>query len=335
MKKYEIIDKLIIKEEIFDEEKNLYKIRYEYKPNENYNDEILDDFDHIFLYENKICFKLNLNYNIILFSQLSIKNKNEQNFFLKYRINEGNNDKNEIEENLKLNPALFILLINKSFFEQKVDKVIEAFHLFLYSMPVGYYYQIISDFSLYDDTLKEYNLENINESLSKIKNFQNIKNKTGNNLFEQLKYIDNCKNQYDKISLPKNIFLFTKEEYNNETEILNIIEKLSNDCSIHSFGNKSNENFIKKAGIIGKGNYKISKSDDKINKTIIDILNSLSIPFIYDFNINSKLDHVIFHKINTLNGIMNPDKTYNFDYITKEKIDNKKNFDFVVKYNQN
>lgn len=67
--KKEITNKLIIKEEIFDEEKNLFKIRYEYKRNENYNDEILDDFDQMFLYENKICFKLNLNYNIILFSQ--------------------------------------------------------------------------------------------------------------------------------------------------------------------------------------------------------------------------------------------------------------------------
>ena len=59
LKKYEIIDKLIIKEEIFDEEKNLFKIRYEYKRNENYNDEIHDDFDQMFLYENKIKYALN------------------------------------------------------------------------------------------------------------------------------------------------------------------------------------------------------------------------------------------------------------------------------------
>ena len=68
-------------------------------------------------------------------------------FFLKYIINEGNNDKNEIEENLKLNPALFILLISKSFFEHKVDKIIEAFHLFFHSISAGSYYQIISYFS--------------------------------------------------------------------------------------------------------------------------------------------------------------------------------------------
>ena len=335
IEKREITDKLIIKEENFDQEKNLFKIIFEYKRNENYNDKLLDDFDYMSLYENKICFKLNLNYNIILFSQSSIKNKNEQNFLLKYRINEENNDKNKIEENLKLNPALFILLINKSFFEQKVNEVIEAFHLFFHSIPAGSYYQIISDFSPYDNIPKEYNLENITESLSMIKNVHNIKNKTENNLLEQLKYIDNCKNQYDKISLPKNIFVFTNEEYNNEIDILNLIEKLSKDFSIHSFGNKSNENFIKKAGIIGKENYTIIESDDKINKIIINELNNISIPFIYNFNINSELDDIILNKINNLNEIMSPNITYNFDYITKEKIDNKKIFNFVIKYNQN
>ena len=335
VEKKDICDKLIIKEENFEEEKHLYKIRYEYQRNyDNYD--WFDDFDKIFCHKNKICFKLDLNYKIFLFSQLSKKHKNEQNFFFSYRIDEGNNEDNEIEENLKLNPSLFILLINKSFLELQTVDSVEAFHLFFHSIPAGSYYQLITDFSPKDDIPKEYNPENISESFSTIKNFQNNKYKTGTNLFEQFKYIEDCKKHYNKISLPKKIFLFTNEDINNETEILDVIENLSKDFSIHSFGTQSNENFIKKAGIIGKGNYNtIYGTNNYMDNMIIKELNDSSISYIYNFNINSELDKNMLYEMKDLDDIMFPNLNHNFFYLTKEIISNDKYFDFIIKYNKN
>ena len=111
----------------------------------------------------------------------------------------------------------------------------KALLLFLQSLPSGSLYQIIgfgSTYKKYDEEPKEYNHENINNS---IKLIQEIKaDLGGTNIYEPLKDIyDSCE-VYDKIILPKNIFLLTDGEIDNKRDTLSIIEKNNNKFSIYS-----------------------------------------------------------------------------------------------------
>ena len=61
----------------------------------------------------------------------------------------------------------------------------------------------------------------------------------------------------------------------------------------------------------------------------------ISYPYIYNFDINSDIDKISLFNLNSKKEIMRLNKIYNFNFITKEKIHNPKNIDFVIKYNLN
>ena len=55
----------------------------------------------------------------------------------------------------------------------------------------------------------------------------------GTNIYDPLKYIYNSSENYNKILLPRNIFLLTDGEINNKKETLKLIEANSNEYSIY------------------------------------------------------------------------------------------------------
>ena len=333
----------IIEEKYLNEEnKNNYFIKYEYNNLENLSLYSLkssrNSYNYDYIPSSKICFELETKEPII-FSQKSIKDKKEKAYIIQYRnINK--------KEDLKLYPALFIFLIDQSGSMSGNPIVVasKALLLFLQSLPAGSLYQIIgfgSNYKKYDEEPKEYNQENINKS---IKLIEEIKaDLGGTDIYAPLKDIyDSCE-VYDKIILPKNIFLLTDGEIDDKKETLSIIEKNNHKFAIYSIGigNDFDQDLIKNAGIIGKGNYNFCKDIKGLNEIIANEINIATCPFISNFIIKTPFDEINLYKINNNNSIsIKGNEIINFSFIinNEEDLKNKDNIldnkiNIEVKYN--
>jgi len=332
----------IIEEKYLNKEnKNNYFIKYEYNNlikldiySLKYyrNSEIMD-----YIPSSKIYFELEAKEPII-FSQKSIKDKKEKAYIIQYQnLNES--------EDLKLYPALFIFLIDQSgsMSGNSIKVASKALLLFLQSLPSGSLYQIIgfgSSYKKYDEKPKEYNQENINKSIKLIEELE--ANLGGTNIYEPLKDIyDSCE-VYDKIVLPKNIFLLTDGEIENKSDTLSIIEKNNDKFSIYSIGigNSFDQDLIKNAGIIGKGNYNFCQDIKGLNKIIATEISMATSPFISNFNIKTPFDEINLYKINNNSNNIKRNQIKNFNFIINDETDleNKdiildKKVNIEVKYN--
>jgi uncharacterized protein YegL len=236
----------------------------------------------------KIYFILDKNEPII-FSQKSLLYPNENNYVIRYRYtSKKDNDTN-------LNPAIFIFLIDQSgsMSGDSIEIASKALLLFLQSLPKGSYYQIIgfgSSFETYDKEPKEYNEENIKNSITLINQLK--ANLGGTNIYDPLKFIYESDELYDKINLPRNVFLLTDGEIVDKEKTLSLIENNSNKYSIYSIGIGTyfDEDLIKNAGILGKGNYNFCKNIENLNTIIVGELNNAVSSYITNFEIKSFLN---------------------------------------------
>ena len=312
----------IIEEKYLNEEKNNYLIKYEYKNLRHVN-------KYSFLYSrkledyipsSKIYFDLETKEPII-FSQKSVKDKKEKAYIIQYR-----NTNIYKSEDLKIFPALFIFLIDQSgsMSGNSIKVASKALLLFLQSLPAGSLYQIIgfgSRYKKYDEEPKEYNQENIIKSIKLIEGIE--ADLGGTDIYEPLKDIyDSCK-VYDKILLPKNIFLLTDGEIDDKKDTLSIIEKNNNKFSIYSIGigNDFDEDLIKNAGIIGKGNYNFCKDIKGLNEIIATEISMATNPFISNFNIKTSFDEKNLYKINNNSNSLKRNLIKNFGFIINNEED--------------
>ena len=322
---------LIIKEEKEDKKGNLYFLEYKY-----------NNYSSLYIPSSKIHFSLDSNSNQVLFSQNCIKNKNEQSYILNYKLTENKKEitnKKKKQENIKLSPALFIFLIDQSgsMSGSPIKVASKALLLFLQSLPAGSYYQIIgfgSNYKVYDNIPKEYNQNNILESIKIVESLKG--DMGGTDIYAPLKYIYESSKKYNKILLPRNIFLLTDGEIDNKDDTLKLIEKNSSEYSIYSFGigNDFDKDLIKNAGIIGKGNYAFCRKIEGLNQVIASTLNNICVSYINDFKIISSLDKFNLYKKNEIIPVIKENKVYRFSYIAKEELDLKK-MDFTVEYKKN
>ena len=335
-------DKLKINEEKYlnDDEKNNYLIKYEYHNINNLSSSYLDykeryeDLDYI--PSSKIYFDLDVNEPII-YSQKSKLDEKEENYIIQYRCI---NKKSEFEKNeeINLNPALFIFLIDQSgsMSGSPIKVASKALLLFLQSLPAGSYYQIIgfgSYFKKYDEEPKEYNQENITNSIKLVEELR--ANLGGTNIYDPLQNIYNSYQTYDKINLPRNIFLLTDGEIDNKKDTLAIIEKNSDKYSIYSIGigNYFDKDLIKNAGIIGKGNFNFCQNIDGLNEIIATEINNASSPYISNFNLKTSIDNKNIYKTNEEEIIIKKNKIVNFSYIIEKK-ENKEEKDNIINENK-
>ena len=321
---------LVIKEEKYADNNTKFIIKYKQ-----------GSLDYI--HANKIYFKIEKYSFPMLFSQKSPKNKKEQSLILNYKLEE---DKKEIkkdkqkpkQENIKLSPALFIFLLDQSgsMSGSPIKVASKALLLFLQSLPAGSYYQIIgfgSKYKLYDSQPKEYNSNNIKESIKIVEALKG--DMGGTNIYNPLKYIYDSSEIYEKILLPKNIFLLTDGEIDNKKDTLNIIEKNSNEYAVYAFGMGSSfdEDLIKNAGIVGKGSYSFCKKIEGLNQVIASTLNNICVSYISDFKIDSSIDKPNLFELNKIPRMIVKNKIYRFYYIIEEKSESKK-INFKVEYSQ-
>ena len=255
----------------------------------------------------------------IIYCQKSDSIKNEKSYIINYK----NNQNNKNTDNLELNPALFIFLIDQSgsMSGNPIKIVSKALELFLQSIPVGSYYQLIgfgSNFKKYDETPKSYTSENIKNSINIIKTLS--ADLGGTNIYQPLKNIYENKNTYNEIKLPKNIFLLTDGEIGDKKETLELIEKYSSEFSIFSIGigNYFDKDLIKNSGIIGKGGFNFCKDLDSLNSIIIKEINKCISPYISNFSMKSSLDEKHLYKTFDIPEIVRKNEIVNLGFITED-----------------
>ena len=339
-----LAENLNIKEEKYldEEKKNNYLVKYEYNISKLKKHPFLLDYtnsytDYEYIPSSKIYFEIE-NEQPIIFSQKSSLNQKETSYIIHYRnISKKLDDK----EDLNLNPGLFIFLIDQSgsMSGNSIKVASKALLLFLQSLPAGSYYQIIgfgTNYKKYDEIPKEYNSENIKNSIKLVENLK--ADLGGTNIYDPLNNIYNSNKIYENIKLPRNIFLLTDGEIDNKKDTLVLIEKNSDKYSIYSIGVGSSfdKDLIKNAGIIGKGNYNFCTKIEGLNEVIANGVNYASSPYISDFDIKSSLDKGNLYKTNSEIKILRKNKVNNHSYIIENKKNNNDNdnINFEIKYSK-
>ena len=259
-----------------------------------------------------------------IYCQKSDLNKNEKSYIISYKYNKKT-------DNLEISPALFIFLIDQSgsMSGNPINIVSKALELFLQSLPVGSYYQLIgfgSTFEKYDEIPKSYTIENIEKSLQIINGLK--ANLGGTDIYKPLKSVYDNNNIYDKTNLPKNIFLLTDGEIENKSQTLALIEKNSSEYCVYSIGiGKSfDKELIKNSGILGKGGYNFCPNLESLNSIIINEINKCVNFYISKFNMKSSLDKNCLYKTYNASKIVKNNQVVNIGYIIKDdnnKDDNK------------
>ena len=325
-----LMKELIINEEKYiNDEKNKYFISYEIKKLPYYQE---------YIPSSKIYFEAEFNQDLVgplIYSQKSTINKNELNYIIHYKMKI---QKNQNENKLVMKPALYIFLIDQSGSMSGRPIIIasKGLKLFLQSLPPKSYYQIIgfgSSYQKYDETPKEYTQENIKKSIQIIDNL--TANLGGTDIFDPLNYIYNSHEIHDKIKLPRNVFILTDGEINDKNDTLDLIYKNSSKYSIYSIGigQSFDEDLIKNAGIIGKGNYYFCEDIEGINSTIVKAIKYSIKPYYENINIKSSLDNENLIKNNSIPEIIRDNKIINLNYIIKNENNNNNNkINFEINY---
>ena len=254
---------------------------------------------------------------------------NETNYILNYRYKK---EKSENDEEIS-HPAIFIFLLDQSgsMGGDRIKIASKALELFIQSLPAGSYYQIIgfgSDYKVYEDAPKEYNIDNIKNSLEMIKKLG--ADLGGTNIEGPLKYIYDSDSKYEKIKLPRNIILLTDGEAWDKEKGLILIEKNNSKFMLHSIGigNDFDEDLIKNAATLGKGNYNFCKDLDNLNNIIASEINKATSSYVTNIEIKSNLDEK--NKIkNTFPNILRDNSLINLYYILDNNIDN---INLYIKY---
>ena len=326
-----LLKELIISEEKYlNDDKNNYLIKYEIEKLPTFSRYHRDNY----IPSSKIYFEIEINQNLcepLVYCQKSSLNKDELNYVIHYT----NKTKKTNDNILKINPALFIFLLDQSgsMSGDSIKIASKGLKLFLQSLPEKSYYQIIgfgSEYKAYDETPKEYTQENIKKSLEIIDHLN--ADLGGTDIYSPLKYVFDSYSVHDKINLPRNIFLLTDGEIENKSNTLDLIDKNSSKYFIYSIGigNYFDEDLIKNAGIIGKGGYNFCREIEGINKIIVKEINRAISPFCSNINIKSSLDNENLIKNQPIPNILKDNEIINLNYIinnNKESKNNKINFE--------
>ena len=245
----------------------------------------------------------------------------ENNYVIHYRYKKKKKKKDEEE----FHPAIFIFLLDQSgsMSGSRITIASKALELFIQSLPAGSYYQIIgfgSDYKVYDDSPKEYNLDNIKQSLEMIKKLS--ANLGGTNIEGPLKYVYDSNDKYEKIKLPRNIILLTDGEAWDKEKGLILIEKNNSKFTLHSIGigDDFDEGLIKNSALLGRGNYNFCKNLENLNNIIASEINKATSSYVSNIHIKSELDDK--NKIkNSLPNILRNNSLINLYYILDNNID--------------
>ena len=288
--------------------KNEYLIEYEINNLPKFS---FDNLEYIPC--SKIYFDCEINYPT-LYCQKSLNIQNEINYLFRYKAQKNNTN------SLENNPGVFIFLVDQSgsMSGTPIKIASKALKIFLQSLPAGSFYQIIgfgSSFKKYDTDPKEYTKQNLQKTLQIIENLK--ADLGGTDIYGPLNDIYMSHKTYEKIQLPKNIFLLTDGEIEDKDKVLDIIEINSLEYRIFSIGigNYFDKDLIKNAGIMGKGYYNFCTNLNELNSIIASEINRAVSDNIKISNIHCSLDskNIIKNIIN--NKVLRENEIMNLSYI--------------------
>ena len=322
---------LNIIEEKFIENENYYLIKYNFTKSTDIDDDIenikgykrKDSDDDIKKNKiNKLYFEIEQN-PLIIYSQKSLLKENEKNFIIQYKYIENSFKKKPID-NLKLSPALFIFLVDQScsMRDEPIRVTCKALVLFLQSLPPGSYYQLIgfgTEYVKYNSKPIEYTQDNVKNSISRAQYLQ--ANLGGTDLYHPIKDIYKSHEIYDNINLPKNIFILTDGETYRKKDTLKLIEDNNNEFNVYAIGigDCFDPDFIKQAGILGKGNYNFCEDINNLKNIIANEIKNASKPYIVGLNIKSSLDSNYSYNVNDKSLILKNNHFYYYKFIVDDK----------------
>ena len=229
---------------------------------------------------------------------------------------------NEVNET----PGLFIFLIDQSgsMSGKSIDLVKQSLLLFIQSLPVGSYFQLIgfgSDFKKYNEEPVEYNQENVKNIINVINDLK--ANMDGTNISGPLDAVYK-NNNYSKINLSKNIFLLTDGQVHDREQCVNLITTNSNKFRIHALGigNDFDKVLIERSGKLGKGSSSFVENVEKINSVVIDTLNKCLRPYLTEiqFNFQNYQNNCknTLVKCNPVNNFTYQNEIMNYSFILDE-----------------
>jgi len=249
-----------------------------------------------------------INDDILYYQYDSKKNKSYYMLQKTLFIPELNNEiKNEVDENEKINytslikpetiePSklpkicyIFLLDQSGSMSGQRIDLSCKALLLFLQSLNINCYFQLIgfgSDYGKYSDEPLEYNKENIKNLMEKIKKLK--ADRGGTELYKPLNDIYNNK-IYEKYDMKKEIILLTDGELFDKEQVINLIGSKSDKFIFNSIGIGScDKDLIERTALMGKGYSNYIKDLNELNSVVISVLDKTNIPLNINCTTNQK-----------------------------------------------
>ena len=220
-------------------------------------------------------------------------------------------------------PGLFIFLIDQSgsMRGNSIDLVKQALLLFIQSLPVNSYFQLIgfgTNFKKYNEEPVIYNKENVEKIINIINSLR--ADLGGTNISSPLSAIYND-NNYSKINLSKNIFLLTDGQVHDREQCINLITSNSSKFRIHALGigTDFDKILIERCGKLGKGTSSFVEDVKKINSVVINTLNKCLRSYITDIKFEfENYKEEILHKIigvNPINNFTYQNEVMNYSFI--------------------
>ena len=220
-------------------------------------------------------------------------------------------------------PGLFIFLVDQSgsMGGNSINLVKQALLLFIKSLPVNSYFQLIgfgSNFKKYNEEPVLYNKENVDNIINIINGLK--ADLGGTNISSPLSAIYND-NNYSKINLSKNIFLLTDGQVHDREQCINLITTNSSKFRIHSLGigRDFDKILIERCGKLGKGSSSFVEDVEKINSVVINTLNKCLRAYITDIkfefeNYKEELANKII-ACNPINNFTYQNEVMNYSFI--------------------
>ena len=220
-------------------------------------------------------------------------------------------------------PGLFIFLIDQSgsMRGNSIDLVKQALLLFIQSLPVNSYFQLIgfgTNFKKYNEEPVIYNKENVEKIINIINSLR--ADLGGTNISSPLSAIYND-NNYSKINLSKNIFLLTDGQVHDREQCINLITTNSSKFRIHALGigTDFDKILIERCGKLGKGTSSFVEDVKNINSVVINTLNKCLRSYITDIKFEfENYKEEILHKIigvNPINNFTYQNEVMNYSFI--------------------